>query len=578
MTTPHVAAFPHPRHMPAPRSRRAPIRTPLLCVLCLVCLVRLLPGAGLSSPVRSSPSQLSPAPARRRLTRLPAPDPPSQSLAPSPVVGWAAGEGWERDTWRDLSGEFDEEEDEGGHSSSSGGGGSSFQGEEASDCSVLKLPHVTVQVMASSSLPAWLEGFFTCPCGLTCTLSRSEVLAARPDAMLYEGGAPRGVRVKGDPLLVHVAMEAEGEGGEGEGGAQAGSGVDVTVGYGPGADVQCTYASNLLLADHNPLIAASKSPALTIFHASSRYSPWRAAAAPLLLAHPLTHRFGLQTPLPLRRSLRRAFPRCQYSHAPKGAGAQGAGARGQAQVHGQGGTGPPGVGLQGGAVARGTSAVGRSGSGGSVVQGEVGGKEGQGEKKEGEGSAGGAEEGAGWTAREREMAGVDEVVGGGLGGGARGGPYAGWWGELACAQSHFLFSLAIERHHRPAYVTEKFFLPLLAGSVPIYYGAPDVGEFAPPESFMEGGAESQESIVRRVHAMRSNATAYLSLHAWRRCGVLGGLQRALRMGFDTLPCRLCHRISTMGGRAHTSQPRSAEEDAAAAGGDGDAMNSVTTVI
>ncbi|CAI5460613.1 unnamed protein product [Closterium sp. Yama58-4] len=529
-----------------------------------------------------------------------------------------------------------------GHSSSSGG--SSFQGEEASDCSLLKLPHVTVQVrpppsmrptrshmplhsfkpasptaalcrflviMASASLPAWLEGFFACPCGLTCTLSRSEVLAARPDAMLYEGGAPRGVRVKGDPLLVHVDMEAEGEGGEGEEGAQGGSGVDVTVGYGPGADVQCSYASNLLLADHNPLVAASKSPALTIFHASSSYSPWRAAAAPLLLAHPLTHRFGLQTPLPLRRSLRRAFPHCQYSRAPKAARAQGA------------------------AVAKGTAAVGEGGRGSAAVQGKVEGKEGQGkegqgEKKQGEGSAGGAEEGAGWTARDREMAGVDEAVGGGGGGGARGGPYAGWWGELACVQSHFLFSLAIERHPRPSYVTEKFFLPLLAGSrptplqlshphtmhpltgytcssecvlahmhtplcvrtprhphlfreamarsVPIYYGAADVREFAPPESFMEGGVESQESIVQRVHAMRTNTTEYLSLHAWRRCGVLGGLQRALQTGFDTLPCRLCHRISAMGGRAHTPQPRSAEEDAAAGGGDAGAMNSGATVI
>ncbi|CAI5473239.1 unnamed protein product [Closterium sp. Yama58-4] len=727
MTTPHVAAFPHPCHMPAPRFRRAPIRAPLLWALCLVCLARFLPVApvaGHSSPALSSPSQLSPTLARRRLTQSPAPDPPSQSLAPSPVAEWAAGEGWERDTWRDLSGEFGEEEDEGGEGSSrrgnedwteqaqgkraeegiggkaglggaeqgtageageagggaaqnagkggrgggaaapessagaaegaswgrrawegegaegeawqveeawrewdrvvgcerfrakhaghsSSSGGSSFQGEEASDCSLLKLPHVTVQIMASASLPAWLEGFFACPCGLTCTLSRSEVLAARPDAMLYEGGAPRGVRVKGDPLLVHVDMEAEGEGGEGEEGAQGGSGVDVTVGYGPGADVQCSYASNLLLADHNPLVAASKSPALTIFHASSRYSPWRAAAAPLLLAHPLTHRFGLQTPLPLRRSLRRAFPHCQYSRAPKAARAQGA------------------------AVAKGTAAVGEGGRGSAAVQGKVEGKEGQGkegqgEKKQGEGSAGGAEEGAGWTARDREMAGVDEAVGGGGGGGARGGPYAGWWGELACVQSHFLFSLAIERHPRPSYVTEKFFLPLLAGSrptplqlshphtmhpltgytcssecvlahmhtplcvrtprhphlfreamarsVPIYYGAADVREFAPPESFMEGGVESQESIVQRVHAMRTNTTEYLSLHAWRRCGVLGGLQRALQTGFDTLPCRLCHRISAMGGRAHTPQPRSAEEDAAAGGGDAGAMNSGATVI
>ncbi|CAI5515053.1 unnamed protein product [Closterium sp. Naga37s-1] len=557
--------------MPAQRIRRAPLRAPLLCVLCLLCLVRSFPVADLASPARSSPSQLSPTLARRRLTQLPAPDPPSQSLAPSSVAGWAAGEGWESDTWRDLSGEFDESDDEGGegssrrgkedggnqmlgqggeqaqgkrekqgiggmaglgsaeqggageamgadgwagqhpgmgargdgaadtaqaaegasggrwgleeadtervawrveeawrewdrvvgcerfrakhagHSSSSGGGSSSFQGDEASDCSVLKLPHVTVQIMASSSLPSWLEGFFTCPCGLTCTLSRSEVLAARPHAMLYEGGAPRGVRVKGEPLLVHVAMEAREEGGEGGEGAQW-SGCDGGV--------------------------------------------WaRGGRAVLVCQQPAARR-----PQPPHRCLQ--VPRSY--HLPR-----------------------------------------------LVTILAV---------------AGGSSTAATGTPPHTPLRPADAPPTAPL-------PAP----RLPPLPSHFLFSLAIERHHRPAYVTEKFLLPLLAGSVPIYYGAPDVSTFAPPESFIEGGAESEESIVQRVQAMRGNATAYLSLHAWRRCGVLGGLQRALRMGFDTLPCRLCHRISAMGGRAHTSHPRSAEEDAAG-GGDGDAMISATSVI
>ncbi|GJP86270.1 hypothetical protein CLOP_g16314 [Closterium sp. NIES-67] len=378
-----------------------------------------------------------------------------RSREPADAEGraWRVEEGWRE--WDRLVGCERFRAKHAGRSSSSS---SSFQGAEASDCSLLKLPHVTVQIMASSSLPEWLEGFFTCPCGLTCTLSRSEVLAARPDAMLYEGSVPVGQRVQGEPLLVQVALEEGGTAGAEE------RGVDVVVGYGPGAHVQCSYAGNLLLADHNRLMAPTKNPNRTIFHASSRYSPWRASAAPVLLAHPLTHRFGLQAPLWLRLSSRRAFPHCQYTPGQGGGEAQGAGGRGQ-------------------------------------------------------------------------------------------------------AQSHFLFSLALERQPHPAYVTEKFFLPLLAGSVPIYYGAPDVSAFAPPDSFIDGRAESEESILRRVQAMRSNATAYLGYHAWRRCGVLGGLQHALRVGVDSLPCRLCHRISAMGGRAHVPHPRS-DEDAAAAGDGG----------
>jgi hypothetical protein len=45
----------------------------------------------------------------------------------------------------------------------------------------------------------------------------------------------------------------------------------------------------------------------------------------------------------------------------------------------------------------------------------------------------------------------------------------------------YKFSLAFENSVSRDYVTEKFFDPLVAGSVPIYLGAPNIAEFAPAD-------------------------------------------------------------------------------------------------
>jgi hypothetical protein len=45
----------------------------------------------------------------------------------------------------------------------------------------------------------------------------------------------------------------------------------------------------------------------------------------------------------------------------------------------------------------------------------------------------------------------------------------------------YRFCLAFENAIAPDYVTEKFYDPLLAGSVPVYLGAPNIAEFAPVE-------------------------------------------------------------------------------------------------
>jgi hypothetical protein len=48
----------------------------------------------------------------------------------------------------------------------------------------------------------------------------------------------------------------------------------------------------------------------------------------------------------------------------------------------------------------------------------------------------------------------------------------------------YRYSIAIENTSSPRYVTEKFYDCILAGTVPLYYGAPDIADYFPNESFI----------------------------------------------------------------------------------------------
>ncbi|KAJ6817263.1 alpha-(1,4)-fucosyltransferase [Iris pallida] len=124
-----------------------------------------------------------------------------------------------------------------------------------------------------------------------------------------------------------------------------------------------------------------------------------------------------------------------------------------------------------------------------------------------------------------------------------------WWDHLHCAMSHYKFVLAIENHVLDSYVTEKLFYALDAGSVPIYFGAPNVWDFVPPNSIIDGSKfSSLEELASYVKAVADDPVAYAEFHAWRRCGVMGNYGKARAASLDTLPCRLCEFISRKGGR------------------------------
>ncbi|XP_078173101.1 alpha-(1,4)-fucosyltransferase-like [Carex rostrata] len=132
-------------------------------------------------------------------------------------------------------------------------------------------------------------------------------------------------------------------------------------------------------------------------------------------------------------------------------------------------------------------------------------------------------------------------------------PITHWWDHLHCAQSHYKFVLAIENTWTESYVTEKLFYPLEAGSVPIYFGAPNVWDFVPPNSIIDASKfESVEKLAEYVKAVAEDPVAYAEFHAWRRCGVLGNYNKVRSASLDTLPCRLCEFVSKKGGRSANS--------------------------
>ena len=82
------------------------------------------------------------------------------------------------------------------------------------------------------------------------------------------------------------------------------------------------------------------------------------------------------------------------------------------------------------------------------------------------------------------------------------------------------------------YVTEKFYIPLMAGAVPVYLGAPNIEDFAPdPHSYIDVQAfESPEALALKLLHLAADPLEFAQMHAWRerpwRAGCVGKRWRA----------------------------------------------------
>jgi hypothetical protein len=83
--------------------------------------------------------------------------------------------------------------------------------------------------------------------------------------------------------------------------------------------------------------------------------------------------------------------------------------------------------------------------------------------------------------------------------------------------SRYKFTLAFENSRSRDYVTEKFFNPLMVGSVPVYYGAPNIADFAPGDHCFVDVQQFQGPRDLAEHLLRiaADEREYESYFAWK---------------------------------------------------------------
>jgi len=108
----------------------------------------------------------------------------------------------------------------------------------------------------------------------------------------------------------------------------------------------------------------------------------------------------------------------------------------------------------------------------------------------------------------------------------------------------YKFSLACENAIAQDYVTEKFFHPLIVGSVPVYLGAPNVEAFAPGENCFINAADwaSPAALARHLLEIATDDTAYAGLLDWKAKPFRPEFSRLLEKVQEHPFVRLCKKV------------------------------------
>jgi Glycosyltransferase family 10 (fucosyltransferase) C-term/Fucosyltransferase, N-terminal/Coenzyme PQQ synthesis protein D (PqqD) len=108
----------------------------------------------------------------------------------------------------------------------------------------------------------------------------------------------------------------------------------------------------------------------------------------------------------------------------------------------------------------------------------------------------------------------------------------------------YQFSLAFENAVARDYVTEKFFDPLLAGSVPVYLGAPNIEDFAPGDHCFVNAADFADprALADYLLEVSMDEQAYSRYFAWKEQPFRPNFVRLLEQQQEHPFVRLCKII------------------------------------
>ncbi|XWS54804.1 hypothetical protein CRYUN_Cryun10bG0120500 [Craigia yunnanensis] len=115
------------------------------------------------------------------------------------------------------------------------------------------------------------------------------------------------------------------------------------------------------------------------------------------------------------------------------------------------------------------------------------------------------------------------------------------------ALKRYKFSLAFENSNEEDYVTEKYFQSLVAGTVPVVVGAPNIEDFAPyPGSVLHiKELEDVQSVAKRMKYLAENPDAYNQSLRWKYEGPSDSFKALVDMSAVHSSCRLCIHLATV---------------------------------
>lgn len=108
----------------------------------------------------------------------------------------------------------------------------------------------------------------------------------------------------------------------------------------------------------------------------------------------------------------------------------------------------------------------------------------------------------------------------------------------------YKFCIGFENSFAPDYVTEKFFDPILAGTVPVYRGAENVDIFAPGDhAFVDASRFSgPRDLAEFLIELDRDEHAYRQYFQWRQGGLSQQFKQLLAYAPDEPLCRLCEVV------------------------------------
>ena len=104
----------------------------------------------------------------------------------------------------------------------------------------------------------------------------------------------------------------------------------------------------------------------------------------------------------------------------------------------------------------------------------------------------------------------------------------------------YLFHLAFENSNIDDYVTEKVWEALQSGTLPVYYGAPNIKEHVPANSIISiFDFESNKDLAIYLNKVAANKTLYESFHEWRKKPLPEPFRRKFNFTYTHSVCRMC---------------------------------------